>query len=110
MKVSDMNARMLEESMKDGRPVLIDYWAPWCTYCRRISAAYDRAAAAYADRLIAGKINIDEEKALAQREEIEVIPTLVIYQNGQALGSIVAPQSGAEIDSFIRSTLGWGQR
>ena len=51
------------------------------------------------------KVNIDEEPQLAQAEQIEVIPTLVIYQSGQALGSVVAPESKAAIDGFIRQTL-----
>ena len=52
------------------------------------------------------KVNIDDEPLLAAREQIEVIPTLIIYQNGQALGSIVAPESKARIDDFILENLG----
>ena len=107
MKIYDMNAVSFEESKSGSMPVLVDFWAPWCTYCRRISPAYDMIAAEYEGRLIAAKVNIDEEAELARMEEIEVIPTLVIYQNGQALGSIVAPQSKAEIDRFIKESLGW---
>ena len=96
-----------QQVIRSDKPVLLDFWAPWCTYCRRISQAYDRIAAEYEGLLIAAKVNIDEEAELARMEEIEVVPTLVIYQNGQALGSIVAPQSKAEIDSFIKESLGW---
>ena len=52
-------------------------------------------------------MNIDEEPLLANREHIEVIPTFVLYENGQALGSIVAPESKARIEEFIRETLGY---
>jgi thioredoxin 1 len=51
------------------------------------------------------KLNIDEESALADAERIEVIPTLVLYRDGQALGSIVAPQSKAAIDAFLQENL-----
>ena len=51
------------------------------------------------------KVNIDEEPVLADREKIEVIPTLVLYREGKALASIVAPQSKAAIDDFIRNAL-----
>ena len=51
-------------------------------------------------------MNIDDEPQLAQREQIEVIPTLIIYKDGQALGSIVAPESKARIEQFIHETLG----
>ena len=51
-------------------------------------------------------LNIDEEPLLANLEHIEVIPTLVLYKGGKALGSIVAPESKAAIDAFIQENLG----
>ena len=51
------------------------------------------------------KVNIDEEPDLAQQERIEVIPTLVVYKGGYDLGSIVAPESKARIDAFLKEAL-----
>ena len=51
-------------------------------------------------------VNIDEEPQLAAQERIEVIPTLVLYRDGEAIGSIVAPESKAAIDAFIQESLG----
>lgn len=87
-------------------PVLVDFWAPWCTYCRRIDPAYEKIAEQYEGTLVVAKVNIDEETTLAEQEKIEVIPTLVLYKNGAALGSVVAPDSKASIDAFIQQTLG----
>ena len=87
------------------KPVLVDFWAPWCTYCRRIGPAYDKIAQQYADSIIVGKVNIDEEATLSQQEQIEVIPTLVLYRDGQAVASIVAPESKAMIDQFLEESL-----
>ena len=105
MAAVNMNQAMFEKAIMGDQPVLVDFWAPWCTYCRRISDAYDRIAQEYADRLEVVKVNIDDNEALAEQEKIEIIPTLVLYQNGQALGSIVAPESGATIESFIGETI-----
>ena len=58
-----------------------------------------------ADTLIAGKINYDEEPQLIQRFGIDTIPTLMLFKNGKAIGSIVAPGSKAAIEAFIRETL-----
>ena len=88
-----------------GKPILVDFWAPWCGYCRRISAPYDRIAEEYQDRLVVGKVNVDAEAQLAQAERIEVLPTLVLYRDGKAVGSIVAPESKAMIEAFIQETL-----
>ena len=86
-------------------PVLVDFWAPWCSYCRRIGPAYEKIGEEYADSLAVGKINIDEEPRLAGAEGIEDIPTLVLYRNGKAVDSITAPGSKAEIDRFIQEAL-----
>ena len=51
------------------------------------------------------KVNVDEEPQLAEAERIEVLPTLVLYRDGKAIGSIVAPDSKAMIDQLIRETL-----
>jgi thioredoxin 1 len=102
----ELNDKLFQELMQGDKPVLVDFWAPWCVYCRRIAPAYEKIAQQYADRIVVAKLNIDEAPATARQERIEVIPTLVIYKNGQALGSIVAPESKARIEEFIRETLG----
>ena len=103
--MQNMNAEAFRDALaQSDKPVLVDFWAPWCTYCRRIGPAYDKIAQQYADSLIVGKVNIDEEPALAQQEQIEVIPTLVLYRGGQAVASIVAPESKAMIDQFLEES------
>ena len=102
-----MNRESFEQqTMKGSAPVLVEFWAPWCVYCRRLTPALDKVAQQYEGKLVVGKVNIDEEPLLATKEQIEVIPTLILYQNGEALGSIVAPESKARIDEFIVDTLG----
>ncbi len=106
MAAIDFNKELFEKYINDAnKPVLVDFWAPWCVYCRRIAPGLNILAEQYKDSLVIGKINIDDEQDLAVQEQIEVIPTLVIYQGGQALGSIVAPESKAQIETFIKETL-----
>lgn len=107
MSAIEMNNELFKNKVLGGNePVLVEFWAPWCVYCRRIAPALDKVAQQYAGKVMVAKVNIDDEPLLAAREQIEVIPTLIIYQNGQALGSIVAPESKARIDDFILENLG----
>ena len=99
-----MNEKLYKEAMEGSKPVLIEYWAPWCVYCRRIAPAMKQHAERRADLLI-GQVNIDDHPELAKLEQIEVIPTLVLYEKGEALGSIVAPESRSRIEEFLADYL-----
>ena len=101
----ELNGKLFQEQVQGEKPVLVDFWAPWCVYCRRIAPAYERIARQYGEELVVAKLNIDEVPEIADQERIEVIPTLVLYKGGKALGSIVAPESKARIEAFIQETL-----
>ena len=102
-----MNAEQFKEYIGYcNKPILVEFYAPWCVYCRRLAPIMEKVAEQYADSLVIGQVNIDQEPALADREQIEIVPTLVLYQNGTALGSIVAPDSKSAVETFLQETAG----
>ena len=105
MAATSINRMQFYQLLAGEQPVLVDFWAPWCRHCRQINDPYDRIAAKYENRLLIVKVNTDEEPQLTGEEWIEIIPTLVLYRNGIAVDSIVAPDSEAMIDRFIREAL-----
>ena len=96
-----LNQELFSKLAHEEKPVLVDFWAPWCVYCRRIAPAYEKIAEQYGEQVVVAKVNIDDEPLIANRENIEVIPTLVMYKNGKAQGFVVAPDSKAKIEEFI---------
>ena len=105
MAAVNINKEQFQQMIQGDKPVLVDFWAPWCGYCRRIGPAYEKVAEEYGDRLEVVKINIDEEGQLAEAAQVEVIPTLILYRDGKAVDSIVNPGSKAAVDQFIQAAL-----
>ena len=101
-----MNQEVFNRMAREGSgPVLVEFWAPWCVYCRRIAPALEKVAQQYEGKVKVAQVNIDNEPVLAAQEQIEVIPTLVLYHKGKALGFAVAPESKAAIENLIRSAI-----
>lgn len=100
LNVESFNRMVLEEK----KTTIVDFGAPWCSYCRRIDPAYQKIAESR-DDIVVAKVDIDDCPELAEKYGIEVIPTMVIFINGIPGESIVAPESKAKIESFIDENL-----
>jgi thioredoxin 2 len=78
-------------------PVLLDLWAAWCGPCRMIAPTVEQLAAELAGRVRVAKLNVDENPATAARYNVQGIPTLLIFKDGQEVDRIVGVQPKSEI-------------
>ncbi len=72
-----------EEVLRSDIPVLVDFWATWCGPCRMIAPEVEKIAEEYDGKVKVGKVNVDEEPALAQQYRVMSIPTLIAFENGE---------------------------
>ena len=94
-----------DEVYKSENPVLVDFYADWCGPCKMMSPIVDQVAEEYDGKIIVGKCNIDENMKIAQKHKILSIPTLLLFNQGEVVETLVGARTKNELKEVLKNYL-----
>ncbi|MDV3278527.1 MAG: thioredoxin [Nitrososphaerales archaeon] len=101
--------RVTEENFQDlvsKNPIaFLDFWAVWCGPCRIMEPVVEKLAAKYSDKVVFGKINVDEEMNLSSRYQVFSIPTFMIFKKGKPMDAVIGAVGEASLDQLLKRAL-----
>jgi thioredoxin 1 len=93
------------EVLKSDKPVLVDFWAPWCGPCRMLAPMVEELSQEYAGKVKVGKLNTDDNSEVATQFRISAIPTLLFFKGGKVVDQLVGVHPKPEIKKRLDSLL-----
>ena len=103
LKLTD--AEFETQVIKSEKPILVDYWAEWCGPCKMIAPVLEEVAEDLSDKVLIGKLNVDENSETPPKYGIRGIPTLMLFKNGEVVGTQVGAISKSDLVSFIEDNI-----
>ncbi|RPG38221.1 MAG: thioredoxin [Gammaproteobacteria bacterium TMED225] len=99
------NDEFVAKVINSTKPVLVDFWAEWCGPCKQLAPLVEEASEEFKDSLTVCKMDVDNNRETAAKYGIRSIPTLMIFENGELVGTEIGALTKQQLDEFIRSKI-----
>ncbi len=103
-RVTELTAASFDRTISESKkPIVVDFWAPWCVYCKKLAPIYDKMAAKWGGQLVFATVNVDEQRALGERFGIMSLPTLKVFCGGREVGEAVGFVGEPMLDQGLKT-------
>ena len=99
------NSESFDKALAEGKLMMVDFWAAWCGPCRMLGPVIEDLAAKYEGKVVVGKVNVDEQQALAIRYGVMSIPTVIFLKDGKEIDRKVGVMPPAEFTKVLDANL-----
>src|SRR3989338_941977 len=105
--VTELNKKTFHEALQESTPILVDFWAPWCGPCKMLAPVVEELSKSpdYQNKLRFGKLNTDEYPEIAQNNDIQGIPCLIIFHKGEEVDRIVGFMNKVQLKGKVDEIL-----
>ena len=100
--IIELNDENFEEQLSAAdKPVLVDYWAEWCGPCKMVAPILEELSGELEDKLVIGKLDVDNNKDSAIKQKVMSIPTLILFKNGEAIDQRIGALTNNQLMDFL---------
>lgn len=101
----ELTDKTFNKTIKSDKPVLVDFWAPWCAPCMAMAPQFEKAAEELGDKAVFGKMNVDDNEKVPDKFGIQGIPTIMVFKDGEKIDEVVGAISKAKIVALAKRHL-----
>lgn len=102
------DAEFKQQVIESGKPVVVDFWAPWCGPCRMVGPVLETLSEEFGDEVTFVKVNVDDNRDFAAQLGVQGIPAIFFFKGGQVVNQVVGAQPEAALREAVRSSFGIG--
>jgi thioredoxin 1 len=104
--INELDKDTFQKNVIDAqKPVLVDFWAPWCGPCRAVGPIVEELAQEYSDKVEFGKVNVDDVPTIASSYGVMSIPTLIMFKEGKPVEQVIGYKPKNELKKLIDNAL-----